>query len=382
MSSLLDELKAEHESALAQMKLNPDIRSIDYSRPLNEYPTVDKIVKHIQMGLAPENVPTKSLNVNGKVVSDKMEVYLADDGINSSMLKAARRTPLDYHFAKSEDKEVLESLKGADHYNLGTFLHQCILEPTKFSRAIVEPDFKLSSHEGCDVGIAFYEGLCQEKGLAFPVVPYESLQTKKNYIETLKKCADVQPVSEEHKIKIEILKRHVDRYGNGIIKRLITHAKREVSVYYQDPETGLNLKVRPDALQFKENIGVDAIISVKSTACENLAAFCAHAAKLDYDLSEGMYQEVVSGATGRDFNTTIMIMLQTVAPFHIAVLVWSAEDIEMGKHKFKTALHNVTEIESKESFKGYEVFAEEGSFGLIQMNLPGWNQREDLPQNI
>lgn len=376
-------LSAEQLAALNEALDGENIvKAIDYSRPLDEYPTADKIVKYIKSGVAPVNVPTKSLNVNGKVICDKMENYLASDDLSSSMLKAARKTPLDYHFARSEDKELLESLKGANHYSLGTFLHQCILEPTKFSRAIVEPDFRLSSHEGCDVGIAFYEGLCQERGLEYPHVPYESLQTKKNYIEVLKKCADVQPVSEEHKAKIDILKRHVDRYGDGIIKRLITHAKREVSVYYKDPETGLGLKVRPDGLQFEENIGVNAIISVKSTACENLQAFCSHAAKLDYDLSEGMYQEVVSGATGRDFNTTIMIMLQTVAPFHIAVLVWSAEDIEMGKHKFKTALQNAIEIEGKQSFKGYEVFAEDGTFGLIQMSLPGWNQREDLPQNI
>jgi len=358
------------------------VKSIDYTRPLNEYPTVQKIAEFLRMRVKHENVKTDSLQFGGRVVCDSMEKYLENEGLSSSMLKATLKTPLHFEFALSDDKEELEKLRDPKYFNLGTFLHQCILEPTKFSRVIVEPDFKLSSHEGCDVGIAFYEGLCEERGIAYPNVPYESLQTKKNYIEALKKAADVQPVSEEHNLKIKVLKRHIDHYGGGIIKRLLTHAKREISIYHTDTESGLRLKVRPDAIQFKENIGVDAIISIKSTACEDLQAFYSNAAKLHYDLSEGMYQEVVSAATGRDFNTTIMIMLQTVPPFAVAVLVWSGEDIEMGKHKFRVALQNAKEIIEKKSTKGYEVYSEDGHLGLIEMSLPRWNQTERLPQNI
>lgn len=355
---------------------------IDYTRPLSEYPKVQTIVDYLKLNIPAQHIYTESLNLYGKVVQDDMEKYLDDDSLNSSTLKAASKTPLDFQFALSEDKEELEKLKGKKHFALGTFLHQCLLEPTKFKRAIIEPDFKLSSHEGCDVGIAFYEGLCDEMRIPYPNVPVESLQTKKNYIEALKKLADIEPVEPEHKMKIDILEKRIDNYAGGIIKRLLLHSKRETSVYITDSESGLPLKVRPDAIQFKENIGVDAIISVKSTACENLDAFYSHAAKLNYDLSEGMYQEVVSAATGRDFNTTIMIMLQTVAPYHIAVLVWTPEDIEMGKYKFHNALTNAKQIVEKGSAQGLEVHAQENSFGLIEMSLPGWNQKEQLPVNI
>ena len=402
----------------------PDLRSaavsekelfkgvIDYTRPLNEYPTVQKIVEYLKQNIKPQHIYTESLNVDGHVVQDEMEKYLANDGLSSSMLKAALKTPLHFEFARGEDKEALEKLTGEPPYfNIGTFLHQALLEPTKFSRAIVEPKYSLSSFEGVNIGINFYEKLINKKGIALvvhdkdgdvvvsetaPHLAYEifnerlvaggykldSLNYKKAYLAQIIEAADIEPVTEDNYLKIQILKRHVDNYGGGIIKRLLTHSKREVSVYHTEPMYGLDLKVRPDAIQFKENIGVDAIISVKSTACEDLDAFYSHTAKLNYDLSEGMYQEVVSEATGRDFNTTITIMLQTVAPYAVAVLVWGAEDIEMGKHKFKNALHNVFEIAQKESIKGYDVFAEDGNYGLINMLLPGWNQKEVLPVNI
>jgi hypothetical protein len=403
LESLKDSMPNLHSATVSETELFD--KAIDFTRPLKEYPTAQFIADFIKSEVTPKHIYTESLNVEGQVVQDAMEKYLANESLSSSMLKAALKTPLHFEFAKSEDKEELEKLKGSpDHFNLGTFLHQAILEPTKFDRAIVEPDAPLNTTEGVNKSIAFWEKLIIDKG--FGVVGIEEVKSdlvlehcsksvtelaglsldkidgKRAYIKLLKECADVEPVTEENMVKIQILKKHYQVYGNGILKRLLLHSKREISVYHTEATTGLKLKVRPDAIQFEENIGVNAIISVKSSGIEDLKAFYHQAAKLHYDLSEGMYQEVVSKATGRDFNTTIMVMLQTVAPFAIAILVWSAEDIEMGKHKYHFALNNAKEIIEKQSVKGYEVFSEADNFGLIQMSLPTWNQQEFLPRNI
>lgn len=410
------ELSADMMSALNNSEKAGSIlssRSIDYTRPLKDYPTAQTIADYLKRSVKPQHVYTESLNVGGVVVQDAMEKYLENEALSSSMLKAALKTPLHFEFARSEDKEELEKIKGTPaHFNLGNFLHQAILEPTKFNRAIIEPKFSLTSHDGAALGIEFYENIITQKGygmlasednsgglvanetdahLVFEILKErlvtakyksESLDYKKMYLSMLKEAADIEPVTEENYIKIQILKKHYETYGNGILKRLLHHSKREISMYHTDVNSGLKLKIRPDAIQFKENIGVDAIISIKSSGIEDLQAFYYQAAKFHYDLSEGMYQEVASKCTGRDFNTTITVMLQTVAPFAIAILVWSAEDIEMGKHKYRFALENAKEIIEKESVRGYEVFAEEDNMGLIQMSLPGWNQKEYLPVNI
>ncbi|AWG26028.1 PD-(D/E)XK nuclease-like domain-containing protein [Flavobacterium kingsejongi] len=379
-------------------------KSIDFTRPLTDYPKVDTISNFINSGAKPQHIYTESINVGGKVVQDEIEKYLDDDSISSSMFKAALKTPLHFYFAKSEDKEELEKLrKGPAYFQLGTFLHQAILEPTKFERAIVEPNYAMNSTEGVNNMIEFWENLITTNGFgeigneqveAANVLDHcktiiidnklsiDKIDGKRAYVAALKSISGVEPVSEENFLKIQILKKHYQVYGNGILKKLLHHSKREISMYYNDRETGLKVKIRPDAIQFKENIGVDAIISVKSSGIEDLKAFYYQAAKLHYDLSEGMYQEVASACTGRDFNTTITVMLQTVAPYAIALLVWSAEDIEMGKHKYHFAKENVKEIMEKQSTKGYEVFSEDQDHGLIQMFLPNWNQQEYLPVNI
>ncbi len=380
-----------------------ETKGIDFTRPINEYPTAQEIAGFVLKYPKTKHIYTKDLNKNGIAVQDSFEKYLGNDALGSSTLKAALKTPIHLNFALSEDKEELEKLQGEKpHFKLGTFLHEAVLEPTKFSRVIVEPKYLLSTKEGVKVGIEFWEALIEEKGGFVDdeeIDPQQALSLanerfektglslekqdgKKAYLKELKNVSGITAVKEEDFKKIEILRKHYENYGGGILKRLLKHSKREISMYQTDPETGVKVKIRPDALQFAENIGTNAIISVKSSRAEDLKAFYYEAAKYHYDLSEGMYQEVASNVTGRDFNCTITVMLQTVSPFAVALLVWSGEDIETGKHKYRTALQTVKECKELNSYPGYDAFAETGSFGLIDMQLPQWNNYERLPISV
>lgn len=380
-------------------------KTIDYTRGLDEYATAQDIVNFLAGDTKPRHIYTKDLNVNGVAVRDSMEKYLESDATGSGTLKQALQTPMHYYFSKGDDKAELEKLQGdKKHFNLGDFLHEAILEPTKFSRALVEPDYSLSSNAGVNIGIQFWENTIKYGGGgvndAGEQLPYElvfsmandeviaagqergKLPGDKVYLATLKEYSGKYAVTAENFVKINALKKHYENYGGGVLKRLITHSKREISMYYTDPETGIKLKIRPDALQFEENIGVNAIISVKSTATTDLRAFYNFCAAYHYDLSEGMYQEVASKVTGRDFNCTIMIMCQTTAPFGVAILVWNAVDIEMGKYKFRTALDIAKKADAAGIYPGFDAFAEAGNFGLIDMQLPQWNNRELLPLEL
>ncbi|MEM7485835.1 MAG: hypothetical protein AAF348_11565 [Bacteroidota bacterium] len=391
-----------HSAAVSETELMD--RAIDYTRPLGEYPTISDIIDHLSLGERPRHIYTDSLNKGGVAVQDSMESYLSNPSLSSGMLKESLKTPLHLAFALEGDKKELEKLQGEKaHFNLGNYLHQAILEPTKFSRAIVEPKYSLASKEGVKVGIDFWEREIEsrkegvnEKGEAITSqevfdlaikdvtdlgLDIEKQDGKKTYLKALKCFSGLEAVTEENYLKIQILKNHYEEYGGGILKRLLLHSKREISLYGKDETTGLDVKVRPDALQFKENIGVDAVISVKSSGIEDLRAFYYQAAKLHYDLSEGMYQQVATQVTGRDFNTTITVMLQTVAPFAVAVMVWSPEDIETGKYKYRTALEITKRAFDSNEFPGYDSFSESGDFGLIQMHLPQWNNQEFLPNN-
>lgn len=406
MEDVLTEKGLDFQS-LTKMKSDEKILSvIDYARPLSEYATPDFIAGFLLDREKSQHIYTKDLQVGGVAVADKMEKYLgASEYYPSSALKEALKTPLHLFYAKEsgwkDDLEKYQNNKA--HFDLGTFLHMCVLEPTKFKRAVVEPKNSIASSDGVEALINFWINKIQLRGecivndeVVTPEVGFkyvmDSVQKeglsldkqagKKARYKLLKKISGLEAVSEEHKAIIDIVKFNYMRYAGGILPKLLTHSKREISLYYTDPVTGVKVRCRPDAMQFEENIGVNAIISVKSTRAESLEKFYYDAAKLQYEVTEGMYQEVASGVTGRDFNCTITVMFQTVPPYGVALMVWDGEDIEIGKFKYHQALQTVFECKEKGLYPGYDAYAESGNFGLINMKLPQWVAKDLLPMDV
>ena len=95
-----------------------------------------------------------------------------------------------------------------------------------------------------------------------------------------------------------------------------------------------------------------------------------------------MYQQVMSDITGRQFNVTIMIMMQTVAPYDVAVLWWDAEDLQLGKYKYEIAIQTVKECFDQNWFPGFDALAEKDNYGIIDMKLPEWSLKELAPVDV
>lgn len=379
---------------------------VDYGRSLSEYATPEEIAIFLASREKSQHIYTKDLNIGGVAVKDAMEKYLgSSDHISGSQIKAALKTPLHYFFERESGwKQELEKYQSnKSHFDLGTFLHMCILEPSRFKRTTIEPKFSLASKDGVTNLIKFWIdkielfGQCEVDGdivdadtgikaakLAVEELNLDPLKMEglKAYYRILKKISGFEAVSEEHSLIISIVHNNYLRYGGGILPELLKHSKREISMYYTDPETGLKVRIRPDAIQFEENIGCNAIISVKSTRSESISKFLYDAAKYEYHLSEGMYQSVASGVTGRDFNATITIMLQTTAPYSVAVMVWNGEDIEIGKYRYRQGLQTVLDCNESGKYPGYDAFAEAGNMGLINMKLPDWITKELPPVDV
>jgi hypothetical protein len=381
---------------------------------LGEYPTLDQWLNWMNLNWdkPTQHIYSKDLRVNGHFVRDSFEKYLKDSRVQigedgqivrnedgtikgffqSSDLKKAGRTPRHLFFALND---LLPEKEKKSHFELGTFMHEAILEPTKFRRVVVEPKASLASHDGCDILVKFWtEKLLETYELEDSKIPAKDrlestielikdqisyddakpkVDHKKGLIEGLKTAAGLESVSEEHYSIIKVIELNLKSYGNGIIPRIIKHCKRECSAYLKDYKgTGIPLKVRPDGLQFAENIGLDAIISVKTTKAQNLSKFIYDFAQYDYDLSDGMYMETLSEVTDREFRTIITIMCQTVEPYGVAVFFTSAEDRELGKHRFLRSLDILENTIQKQIWDGYDIYAPRDNHGVIELVQPWW----------
>lgn len=382
----MDHSNAQHLPDLDQA----DVKEIELN-PLfygdQDYAKKEQIIGFLNKHWDDETVVPNlaELSVNGMVIQEDMELYLANKSVSSSACKEALKTPLHYfHY-------VMNSIpkKDKEHFKLGTFCHLAFLQPELFDLVVVEPSASLASNEGVDTLIKFWEEqLDQETLLLTKAAAIQSgadltkLQGKKNYYKLLTVASGKVSVDEEHAIIINIIKTNYERYAGGIIPRLLKGAICETSIYGTDPSTGLGVKIRPDAMNFKENVGADMIISFKTTTAETIEKFMYDSAQYKYELSEGMYLDVASNVTGRKFNCVVTIMLQTVAPYLPAVLFWSPDDLQNGKYKYHSALQSIRECEMLQRYPGFDSLSESGSMGIIEMKQPDWAMKELLPVSI
>lgn len=343
---------------------------------------LEEVVQFIKANptIKPVTPKKRALSVNGRVIQDQMKYYLANKSVSSSQAKEALVSPLNYQLARN----MPELKKKTPAFDLGTFAHMAFLQPLLFNKVAVEPKANRASKEGLLKLLNWHASL---DGFMIGVARTRhwdqlDFDTLKGLLKSQEEESKLVIVKEDHKIIIDLIKRHYYSYSGGIIPRLLKGALPEVSIYGKDEGTGLKVKIRPDALQFEENIGRNAIISFKTTSAKTVDKFIYDTAKYKYELSEGMYQDVASDVTGRNFDVTIMIMLQTEPPYLPAVFIWSDEDIEAGKYKYHSALETIKQCYDNKSFPGNEVLAESGNLGIIELKQPDWNKRELPPMDI
>ena len=348
--------------------------------PITEYPEVKLMLEYIEEHLEDPAVKinVKKLAKHGKAVQDAMENYLKSDHLPSSGLKEVLKNPANFFFYLNDRKRIFQEDK--KHFQLGTFIHMAFLEPKLFSKVKVEPTANRASTEGCKILCEFYRKINRDKsGISFNDMKIADLR---EYISKAQASCKYLMVAEEHKIIIDILKTNYLNYGGGIIPKIMKGAVVETSFYGVDEQTGIKVKVRPDAINIKENIGVNAVISFKSTASDSFNRFVNDTAKFQYELSEGMYQEVISNVTEQKFDATIMVMFQTVAPFQVAVVWWLPEDLQNGKYKYRYALDTAKECLERGLYPGYESLAEEGNSGIILLKQPQWAHKVLSPVEL
>ena len=320
-----------------------------------------------------------ALSVHGRVANDRMEKYLQNDGESSSLLKEALKSPRHYLVARNMDLPP----RNADHFELGTFAHQAILEPAKFEKVIVEPKANRGQIAGVCSLIEFYSDLLTIPQTAiFKDMKLPELRELLTGLESEAAARGYTAIPADYAAIIRAMRVSFNTYGDGILPRIMRYVKTETSMYGRDAATGLKVKIRPDGMLLEEDFGLNAILSVKTTSATSVEAFMRDCAKFRYELAEGMYLKVASEITGRRFTGTVMIMAQTVIPYQVAVLYWDAEDLQIGKYKYAQALDIVAQCRAATHWPGFDAKAEAGAFGIIQAKLPGYIRSELLPQYL
>jgi len=199
--------------------------------------------------------------------------------------------------------------------NLGTAAHAAILEPDVY-------DSQYVCYEGHRRGNDWLEFKAKNAG--------KLIQTRVERIQTLGMANALKA------------------FKGFPVWEALRLAQKELSVFWVDEETGIQCRVRFDALN-----SPFAIWDLKSTTDARESTFLRQAIQLDYDLQVAMYSEAALRFTGREM-PFLFIAMETAVPHGIKIYPAGQTMIDNGKAKFRQALNRYKQYMESKQWPGYE----------------------------
>ncbi len=138
----------------------------------------------------------------------------------------------------------------------------------------------------------------------------------------------------------------------------------EHTIIWQDEETGIWVKIRPDCLSVDFDTGI--CLDVKKTTDASRRAFRRACETYMYDLQTAAYLEGLRQVFKRDFDF-VFLPVEEEPPYGCALYGAPAEMIEDGMTLFRMALRRLKECRDSGEWPSYQP---EGDYEIL-----GWNRR-------
>ncbi len=140
------------------------------------------------------------------------------------------------------------------------------------------------------------------------------------------------------------------------------------SCYWIDPETGLQMKCRPDIVNHKFN----TVINVKTALDGSPEAFSRSLVQHDYPLQatieiEGVLQSKLLDRVDHYF----WLVLEKEAPFNVQLYEFDEADLLVMRDEYHYNLRRVKKATETNYYPGYNEFAD-NELGILTAKLPNW----------
>ena len=252
--------------------------------------------------------------------------YHASPAISKSGLDKIARSPAHYRAAKESAAESTEAMI------FGSAFHDYILLPEVFQTAytVLPEDFNGRTKDG------------------------------KSYLETIK--ASGQTILKAEWLKdIQGMAAAVAAHPKAAA--LLTGGHPEVSIFWQDADTGIDCRCRPDYIH---SSGI--IADLKSTADAGPAAFAKSCANFRYHVQDAFYSEGYYQAAGTWPRGFVFIAVEKTAPY--AVACYTLDDVakEKGRELYQQDLQTLQAAQAANEWPAY-------SDQIETLTLPAWALR-------
>lgn len=152
--------------------------------------------------------------------------------------------------------------------------------------------------------------------------------------------------------------------ANPFAAAALCNGQSEVTLAWQDPETGVWLRARPDFLPNKRLI----IPDVKTAADGSPRAFSRAIANFGYHQSAALYLDGLGAVFGEKPANWLHVVLEKEAPHVVSLYELPGEDIERGRWLNRKAIRLFAKCLNEDRWPGY---SDEPSM----IGLPGWERK-------
>lgn len=230
----------------------------------------------------------------------ELDEYLGiSSHVSSSGLKQILRSPS--HFRRYLNRKE----ESVPHLDLGTAVHCAILEPERF----------------------------HQEYIPIPVSRADIFHQE-----------DLRLIQDEAKRQVRFLTESQMNVVTGILQQLerrpeiverLKAGKAESSIFWQDQETGIRCKIRPDLLVLP-----DLMLELKTTFDPSVAVFQRTSLMQLYHLAAAMYREGVAQVTGLHPSYMFVVACR-FPPYTVETFVPSPAMLDKGKALFREALRKL-----------------------------------------
>lgn len=258
-----------------------------------------------------------------------IEEYHGGNGISRSTLTEFQKSPFHYWYKLNhpEVKQPAAVIQKTNALEFGNAVHTFILEPETFNdRYIVMPDIDRRTKIGKE---AFADFQIQSEGKA--VISAEAVEELQHMRDAI--------------------------HSNADARELITGAIYERSLYWNDPDTELLCKARPDIWQS------NFICDLKTTKSGAYKDFQSSVYNFGYHIQAGMIQEALRHAHGSIQKNFIFVVIEKEPPYATVVYQLDELALDLGVAQFKNILQGIRRCMDNNDWPSYPS-------GLI--TVPSW----------
>jgi hypothetical protein len=157
-------------------------------------------------------------------------------------------------------------------------------------------------------------------------------------------------------------------YHSEQAKQLLVDGHSQVSGTYQDEETGLWIRIRPDIYLPGNGMAVPILADLKTTGDADAEVWGKLAFNLRYHWQAAMYCDGLAAITGQPHDEFIFIVAEREPPHRVELYRVPLSILEQGRAEYRTALQMYKQCVDANSWPT--------STGEIQdLEFPGWARR-------